>query len=403
MKCGLLGQRLSHSYSPAIHAEFGDYRYCLIEKEPEEIPDFLRLGAFHGLNVTMPYKRTVIPFLDELTETAQTLGAVNTVVRRPDGSLLGHNSDFFGFRSMVLRSRLSISGKKCLVLGSGGASATAVAVLKEMGANTVIISRSGKNNYHNLHLHSDAKVIVNTTPVGMYPNCGLSPVDLSLFTDLEGVLDVIYNPARTKLLLDAEERGLIAMNGLWMLVAQAAESSRYFTGQAISDEKIEEVYYKIRRSMENILLIGMPGCGKSTIGAALAEKLGREFFDTDKEIEISAGKTISAIFAEDGETVFRQMETRVLERLGKKSGLVIATGGGCVTRGGNRPLLHQNGSIFWLRRDLSLLPTEGRPLSTDLSAMFARRAPLYNAFSDHQVDNNGSISHTLAQILEEMS
>lgn len=402
MKCGLLGQRLSHSYSPAIHAEFGDYRYCLIEKEPRQIPDFLRHGAFHGLNVTMPYKRTVIPFLDELTETAQTLGAVNTVVRRPDGSLLGHNSDFFGFRSMVLRSGLSVSGKKCLVLGSGGASATAVAVLKEMGANTVIISRSGKNNYHNLHQHSDAKLIVNTTPVGMYPNCGISPVDLSAFADLEGVLDVIYNPARTKLLLDAEARGLVAMNGLWMLVAQAAESSRYFTGQTIPDEKIEEVYHKIRRSMENILLIGMPGCGKSTVGAALAEKLDREFVDTDREIERSAGKAIPAIFTEYGEAAFRQLESQVLRHFGQESSLVIATGGGCVTREENRPLLHQNGTVFWLQRDLSLLPTEGRPLSTDLSAMFARRAPLYKTFSDHQVDNNGSISHTLAQILEEM-
>lgn len=402
MKCGLLGQRLSHSYSPAIHAEFGDYRYCLIEKEPGQIPDFLRHGAFHGLNVTMPYKRTVIPFLDELTETAQTLGAVNTVVRRPDGSLLGHNSDFFGFRSMVLRSGLSVSGKKCLVLGSGGASATAVAVLKEIGANTVIISRSEKNNYHNLHQHSDAKLIVNTTPVGMYPNCGISPVDLSAFADLEGVLDVIYNPARTKLLLDAEARGLVAMNGLWMLVAQAAESSRYFTGQTIPDEKIEEVYHKIRRSMENILLIGMPGCGKSTVGAALAEKLDREFVDTDREIERSAGKAIPAIFTEDGEAAFRQLESQVLRHFGQESSLVIATGGGCVTREENRPLLHQNGTVFWLQRDLSLLPTEGRPLSTDLSAMFARRAPLYKTFSDHQVDNNGSISHTLAQILEEM-
>lgn len=399
MKCGLLGRRLGHSYSPAIHTLFADYEYDLLEKEPEEVENFLRHGDFSGLNVTMPYKKTVIPYLDELSETAKKLGAVNTIVRRADGSLFGHNTDFFGFSSMVRASKLPVKGKKCLVLGSGGASATAVAVLQEMGAIIFVISRQGENNYTNLHLHRDASIIVNTTPVGMYPNCGVSPIDLSLFPHLEGVLDVIYNPARTQLLLDAETRGLVTMNGLWMLVAQAKESAEYFTGMPIATEMLETVYGRIRSQMENLILIGMPGCGKSTIGKLLAEKCSRRFVDTDAEVEKRAKKSIPHIFAEDGEAVFRQLETEVLEQFGKESGLVIATGGGCVTKERNYPLLHQNGRIIYLQRDISKLPTDGRPLSVDLDAMYANRAPLYQCFADHIVDNNGTVDKTISAIV----
>ena len=241
MQCGLLGRKLSHSYSPAIHAHLGDYDYSLFEKEPEELEAFLRSGNWDCLNVTIPYKQSVIPYLDHLSDTARQLGAVNTIVRK-DGKLVGHNTDHWGFYSMVRKSDISPAGKKCLVLGSGGASNVVVAVLEELGAAVTVISRSGENNYTNLARHSDAALIVNATPVGMYPDTGVSPVDLALFPNLEGVLDLIYNPARTKLLLDAQQRGLAAMNGLWMLVAQAKAAAQLFTGSEIPERKIAEVF-----------------------------------------------------------------------------------------------------------------------------------------------------------------
>ena len=404
MKCGLLGRKLGHSYSPQIHSCLGDYSYSLFEKEPEEIGDFLKHGDFTGLNVTIPYKKAVIPFLDELSPTAQAMGAVNTIVRRSDGTLFGHNTDYFGFASLLKRSGLSVSGKKVLVLGSGGASGTVTAVLSGLGAEAVVISRTGENNYKNLHLHADAAAIVNATPVGMFPNTGVSPVDLSLFPKLEGVLDVIYNPARTQLLLDAEALGIPCANGLWMLVAQAKESAEYFTGKPIDDAVISGIHTKLARQMENIVLIGMPGCGKSTIGAILADRLGRQLVDVDEEIIRLAGKPIPAIFAQDGEAVFRDWETKALSGLGKQSALIIATGGGCVTQPKNFPLLHQNGTIFWLKRDISKLPTDGRPLSqaNSLYEMFRRRAPMYSAFADHAVSNDGPAKETAAAILSIM-
>ena len=401
MKCGLLGRKLGHSYSPQIHSHFGDYSYSLFEKEPEELESFLKYGDFTGINVTMPYKKDVIPYLDELTPLAQRLGAVNVIVRRK-GKLIGHNTDFYGFASMVRRSGLYPTGKKCLVLGSGGASRTAVAVLEDMGADVVVISRKGENHYGNLHLHRDAAIIVNATPVGMYPNVGISPIDLDLFPSLEGVLDAIYNPAHTQLLLDAEKRGIVNMNGLWMLVAQAKEASEWFAGAQLSDDVITNVHASLRLQMENIVLIGMPGCGKSTIGQALAEHLGKTFVDADEEIVHLAGKSIPEIFADGGETLFRELESNVLAEYGKQSGLVIATGGGCVTRERNYPLLHQNGKIVWLKRDLDLLPTDGRPLSMShpLASMYAVREPLYQAFSDFVIDNNSSIDQVVTSIVE---
>ncbi|MGM9627979.1 MAG: shikimate kinase [Faecousia sp.] len=401
MNSGLLGRKLGHSYSPQIHSFLGEYSYVLFEKEPEEVGDFVRNGDYTGINVTIPYKKDVIPYLDELSPTAEKMGAVNTIVRRSDGTLLGHNTDYFGFLYMVRQSGIQVAGKKVLVLGSGGASNTTVKALADLGAQVVIISRSGENNYGNLHLHADAAVIVNTTPVGMYPNTGAAPLDLTRFPHLEGVLDVIYNPARTQLLLDAETLGLPNANGLWMLVAQAKESAEYFLDKAIDDSVIETIYRKLSAQMQNIVLIGMPGCGKSTIGALLAERLHRKIVDADAEIIRLAGKTIPEIFAQDGEVVFRDWETKALAQLGKQSGLVIATGGGCVTRQRNYPLLHQNGSIFWLRRDTSLLPTDGRPLSQrhSLSDMYETRRPLYEAFADFSVDNNSTAEETVRAIL----
>ena len=402
MKCGLLGGKLGHSFSPQIHGALADYRYTLCEKTPEELNDFLKNGDFTGLNVTIPYKKTVIPYCAELSDQARKIGAVNTIVRRPDGTLLGHNTDYFGFAYLLRQSGIAVAGKKCLVLGTGGASVTVLAVLREQGAQVVVLSRSGPENYDHLERHADAALIVNATPVGMYPNTGVSPADLKCFPKLEGVLDLIYNPARTQFLLDAEKLGIPGWNGLSMLVAQAKESAEWFTGKAIPDERIGEIYARLRRETENLIIIGMPGSGKTTVGRLLAQATGKNFVDVDEEIIRTAGMSIPEIFAASGENGFREIETAVLSRLGKGSGQVIATGGGCVTRAENYPLLHQNGRILRLRRDIGKLPKDGRPLSlaNDLSEMAAQREPLYAAFADLTFDNNNALEHTLETVLE---
>ena len=405
LRFGLLGRKLGHSYSPAIHACLGEYEYSLYEREPEEIEDFLRNGPLDGMNVTVPYKKAVIPYLDELSPIAQELGAVNTIVRR-DGKLIGHNTDYFGFQMLLDTLPLAIEGKKVLVLGSGGASNTAVAVLRDRGAELVIISRGGENNYSNLDLHRDAGIIVNTTPVGMYPETGKAPLDLKQFPFLQGVVDVIYNPARTQLLLNAEATNdstaqIQFRNGLLMLVAQAKEAAEWFTGEKISDDVIGPILKKLEARMQNIVLIGMPGCGKSTVGKLLSGKTGRKFVDADEEIVRMAGKSIPEIFAQDGEEAFRDFETRVLRELGKQSGLIIATGGGCVTKERNYPLLHQNGTIFWIQRELDSLPTDGRPLSqrNSIGEMYRIRQPLYEAWMDRMVDNNSNPEEAAGEIL----
>lgn len=401
-KCGLLGRRLGHSYSPQIH-QWGNYSYDLFEKEPEELEDFLKSGAFSGLNVTIPYKKAVIPYCAQLSPIARQLGAVNTIVRRPDGSLLGHNTDYHGFACLLKSSGISVAGKKCLVLGSGGASNTVTAVLEEQGAQVMVISRSGADNYTNLSRHSDTALIVNATPVGMYPNNGSAPVSLDGFPKLEGVLDLIYNPARTQLLLDAEARGLAAKNGLPMLIEQARESALWFTGAPISQEAADHTLNTIARQNTNLVLIGMPGCGKTTLAQKLSPLLGnRQVVDADRLIEEKAGKSIPEIFAEDGEGAFRALETQVLREVGKGSGQIIATGGGCVTRTENYNLLRQNGVLVWIQRDVDRLPTGGRPLSQSgkLHAMYRERAPLYRRFADFTVSNDGPLDRTLAELSE---
>lgn len=403
MKCGLLGEKLGHSYSPQIHAELADYEYRLYEKAPDEVEDFVRHGDWHGLNVTIPYKKTVIPFCDELSETARAIGSVNTLLKRPDGTIFGDNTDAFGFETLLTQTlKADISGWKALVLGTGGASVTVCAMLRKRGAQVVPISRSGKDNYTNLEWHRDAKLLVNTTPVGMYPKNGASLVDLGVFPKLEAVLDVVYNPARTALLLQAEKRGIPCAGGLTMLVAQAKRSAEIFLAHALPDGEIARITRQLARQMQNVILIGMPGSGKSTVGRLLAEKLGRPLLEADKELEKGAGMSIPVIFANEGEAGFRKRETRILSDLGKQSGTVISTGGGCVTREENYPLLHQNGVIVWIRRDLNCLAREGRPLSlnADLSAMYAVRAPLYEHFADFTVENDGNAEDTVNSILE---
>ena len=403
LKCGLLGQKLGHSYSPAIHGMLADYDYQLFEREPEQLEDFLKNGDWDGINVTIPYKKAVLPYCAELSDTARRIGSVNTIVRRPDGSLYGDNTDAYGFENLVGKSGIDVRGKKALVLGSGGASVTVVAVLKMLGAESVtVISRCGEDNYDNLAKYADARIIANTTPVGMYPNNGQAAVDLSLFPRCEGVLDVVYNPARTALLLQAEKLGIPCAGGLYMLVAQAKRSSELFTGSSIPDSEIGRIEKVLSGQMKNIVLVGMPSSGKSTLAAALGKKLGRTVYEADALIEQEAGMDIPAIFAQYGEGHFRALETEILGRLGKLSGAVISTGGGCVTQEENYDLLHQNGTILWLQRGTEKLDKTGRPLSlkNDLNEMYQKREPMYRRFADAAVDNNGSVEATLAQILE---
>jgi len=402
MKCGLLGRKLGHSYSPAIHAQLGSYEYALYEKEPDELEDFLRHGDFTGLNVTIPYKKDVVPYCSALSDAARTLGSVNTLMRLPDGTLYGDNTDYDGFLSLVRQSGVDIAGKKALVLGSGGASVTVCAVLRALGAQVVVISRSGEDNYDNLSRHADAALVANTTPVGMYPHNGERPVDLSAFPRCEAVYDIVYNPERTALMLQAERLGIPSYGGLHMLVGQARRASEIWQGKAIPHTETTRIESLLRRDTRNIVLVGMPGCGKSTVAAALGQALGREVCDSDALIEELAGCPIPEIFATQGEDAFRRLETEAIGQLGKRSGIILATGGGCVTRPENYPLLHQNGIIFWLQRELSALPTDGRPLSQAgrLEAMYAVRRPLYERFADAIIDNNGPLEDAVNAIKE---
>ena len=401
---GLIGEKLGHSFSPAIHGKLAGYEYRLIELPPEELGPFLRSGQFGGLNVTIPYKKAVIPYCDELTPQARRIGSVNTILRRPDGTLLGHNTDYDGFAYLLRSAGAEVAGKKALVLGTGGASLTVHTVLKDLGVGeSVAISRSGPDNYTNLDRHADARIIVNATPVGMYPNTGTSPVDLSLFPSLEGVFDLIYNPAKTQFLLDGEKRGLLWANGLGMLVAQAKAAAELFLGRPIPDGRVADITREMERDTRNLLLIGMPGCGKTTVGQALAHRLGRKLVDTDALVEEAAGCTIPELFAREGEEAFRRLEHEILCRVGRESGLVIATGGGAVTRPENLDPMRQNSTVIFLRRPLDQLPIEGRPISqaNSLEELYRRRLPLYQQAADWAVDNV-SLDDTVTEIIRRL-
>lgn len=403
LKCGLLGEKLGHSYSPQIHSMLADYEYKLFEKSPEELEDFLKSGEFDGLNVTIPYKKSVMPYCAELSPTAAQIGSVNTIVRRSDGSLYGDNTDAFGFENLIVHNGIEVKGKKALVLGTGGASVTAQAVLKNLGASeVVVISRKGEDNYENIAKHADAEIIANTTPVGMYPNNGKAAVDLTQFPKLSGALDVVYNPARTALLLQAEKLCIPCAGGLYMLVSQAKRSCELFTGKSIPDSEIDRIERVLSHQMQNIVIIGMPGSGKTAVSTMLAERLGRKIFDTDTIVSEKAGMTIPEIFAAQGEAGFRKLETEATAEVGKLSGNIISTGGGVVTVADNYELLHQNGVIVWIERDTNKLARDGRPisLSSDLNELYAARLPLYERFADIKADNNGDINDTVNAIME---
>lgn len=401
---GLLGRKLSHSLSPQIHAHFGSYNYELFCREPEELDEFFKDKTLKAYNVTIPYKIEAFNRCDELSETAKKIGSVNTVIRRADGTLYGDNTDYFGFDFMSKACGADYNGKKVLVLGSGGASLTVCAVAKDCGAKEiVVISRSGENNYDNIDKHYDADIIVNTTPVGMYPNNGERLVDLTKFRNLQNVLDLIYNPCKTRLLLDAEELGIPCSNGLSMLVAQGLRSAEQFPDVTLQNKDINNVCKLMLKEQKNIVLIGMPGCGKSTVGKILAENLHRELLDTDEEIIRADGRTIPEIFENDGETFFRELETTAVELVGKQLSKIIATGGGAVIKKENRDALKQNGTIVYLKKDLSLLSLEGRPLSKDEDAVrkiYEARKDIYEAFADFTVEVDTDAKITAERVIE---
>ena len=404
MRFGLLGRKLGHSYSPQIHSLLGDYEYPLYEKEPDEIADFMASGKFDGMNVTIPYKKTVVPYMSRLSDAAKKIGSVNTVTRLPDGSLYGDNTDYYGFSFLLVSAGFDVKGKKVVVLGDGGASKTVVCVCRDKGAKeiNVISRRSETDNYENIAKHADADYIINTTPVGMYPNNGERLIDLTLFKGCKGVADLIYNPSKTQFILDAEALKIPAVNGLVMLCAQAVKAAENFTGNKYPESKTLEILSALEKQMKNIVLVGMPGCGKSTAGRLLAEKLQREFVDTDSLIVESEKTPIPVIFEKKGEQYFRDCETNAVKTAGKMSGKIIATGGGTILRDENKAALRQNSVVVFLSRDISTLSTDGRPLSKTgkLGEMHEARLPHYKAVSDIDVEVAPDPEITVERILK---
>ena len=390
-KFGLIGEKLGPSYSPLIHSKFGDYEYELCEAKEEELEALLKKEEYGGFNITIPYKKTVLKLCDEISDTARAIGSVNTIIRSEDGKLKGYNTDYDGFIYLLKAAKIDVKGMKCMVLGSGGASLTVQTVLADMGASEiVIISRKGENNYENINRHFDSEIIVNTTPVGMYPGNGRTPVNLDDFKNCSGVVDLIYNPNKTKLVLDAMAKSLPATGGLAMLVAQAKESSEFFQNKKIEDEEIENAIDEVRSETLNAILIGMPGAGKTLLGKEIADRMGREFVDIDDMIVEHEGMSIPEIFEKKGESYFRKVETEMLEQACVKTGLVIATGGGIVKKKLNYNIIKQNGVVIWIKRDLDKLETDGRPLSQSmpLDQMYEERKDAYSYWSDFFINNN---------------
>ncbi len=384
LRFGLIGRSLKHSYSPAIHSMIGGYEYRLFPLEPDELADFVKATDLDGFNVTIPYKKAVIPLCSELSPRAEASGSVNTMLRLPGGGWRGENTDYEGFLRLLGDDAPAFHEKKALILGDGGAAATVRTVLDELGIRheTLRISRYAGPDLK--ARHPDAELIINATPVGMYPENGKSPVDLGDYPACRLVLDLIYNPAKTALMLQAERLGIPARGGLLMLCAQATRAAELFLGQDLPRELADSIADKIRRDMLNVLLIGMPGCGKTTIGRRLAELTGRELLDTDELIRKKTGMDIPEIFEKFGEACFRELETGVLREVSKESGKIIATGGGVVTVPQNLDLIRQNSICIFLDREKEKLDISGRPLSRSvgIDELYSRRLPLYRCWAD---------------------
>ena len=412
---GLLGRTLGHSWSPLIHEKLGTTPYTLIELEPDELAGFVARDDWRGLNVTMPYKVEAARLADELTEAARHMGAVNTLWRRSDGTILGDNTDVFGFSWLLERfceSNLdgieALEGAEVLVLGSGGASKAVVYALEQVGAEPHVISRSGEDNYENLlERHGEASLIVNTTPVGMFPRCPDSPLSrgvLSQMGELEGVLDIVYNPERTGIVLEAMSLGLPAEGGLGMLVGQAWRSSEIWQQAELDRALIGQIEGEIRAQTRNVVLIGMPGSGKSSCGRRLEEITGRGHVDLDDAFADAYGRSAAQVIEQDGEDAFRTMETDVLAAYSAQSSLILSCGGGVVTRPENLPLMQQNGTIVMLDRPLEQLSSKGRPISkaTGVEALAEQRMPLYRAWADEVVTCTGSARGDALEIVERL-
>ncbi len=408
MKCGLIGEKLGHSFSKEIHQKIGGYEYELIELAPDELEGFILSREFDGLNVTIPYKQTVMDYLDEISDLAREAGAVNTVVNK-GGKLYGYNTDCGGMKMLIERMGIELSGKKAFIAGSGGTSRTAAAVCRSLGASEIVrASRSGRNGaktYEEAYsLWSDAALLINTTPAGMYPDTDGMPFDISRFDHPEGLLDVIYNPLNTRLIQDARSKGIRAENGLYMLVGQAVLSSELFTGKKAGEDVIEQIYQELLSEKRNIVLIGMPGCGKSTLGKMLAERLGKQMVETDEIISQEAGMSIKDIFAEYGEQHFRDLESEVVKRYSVKGGAVISTGGGAILRKENVEALRLNGVIVFIDRPLDQLKaTDSRPLSNDrskLEKLYEERYQIYKDTADMIVKTGGTKTDSAEKLWE---
>lgn len=400
---GLVGEKLSHSLSPRIHSMLGNNEYSLIEVEKNKIEQFFKDREFFAVNVTVPYKKVAFAACDELSPIAKALGNVNTVVRLPDGSLYGDNTDAYGFEYLLDRAKIDVRGKKCLVIGSGGASATVCAVLAEKGGNVSVLRHSENNEIDRAKYLGDTEVIINTSPVGMYPNVDDAPLKLSDFSSLYAAVDLIYNPRRTNFILEASDLGIKYSGGLPMLVAQALRADEIFFGRKHDETVIESIIGELDREGCDIILIGMPGCGKTTVGRLVAEKLGRNFVDIDAEIEQATSMSIPDIFKERGESGFREIESKITANIcGRMGGRVIATGGGVVTVPENIPVIRRNSTVFLIERPISSLPTKGRPLSAvgSLHEMYKKRAPLYSQACDLKV--SGKNAETIADKICEM-
>ena len=408
MEYGLIGEKLGHSFSKIIHKELCSYDYQLKELKPEEVEEFMKSADFKAINVTIPYKETIIPFLDEIDENALRIGAVNTVVNK-NGRLLGFNTDFSGLKALIEKSGIIIKDKKVLVLGSGGTSKTAYAVADSLGAESIFrVSRNAKDGLitysEALNEHKDAQVIINTTPCGMYPNIGNSAIDIEAFQNLTGVVDVVYNPLCSELVVKAKEKGIKAVGGFYMLVAQAVFAAEKFTDKTFKKSEIDRIYNKLLLDKRNLVLIGMPGCGKSTIGKAVAKEINKEFIDCDEEIVRITGKKIPEIFAESGEEGFRKIESEVIAELSKKQSCVIATGGGAILNKRNIDLLKENGIALFIDRPLSqLVTTDDRPLSSNrelLEKRYNERYSIYCERADIRLDASQNLSQNISKTKE---